>query len=245
MISPETPIRAAAEPRRPAAVLRLGRRVRPHGHRRLEQLAVPALRELGPRDPAVAGHVAMEHDAVRLAAHHPAGGHHAGSAAGTIPLGCPGLCRGEQHVLPVYAPHAELAAVGVDVRQLGGRVPRQALAHAVSTLHPARSRVRSQVPADRRADAPAQPRRAAAGDRRPGLAGPASRTPAHVTGRCRRPPPHLAAPRSGCRTSHAQQRPSPRRATDVTAGDRTAQTAPEEGPMPRIRRTHRARRHGR
>ena len=52
----------------------------------------------------------------------------------------------EQHVLPVYALHAELAGLGVDVRQLGGRVPRQALAHAVSTLHPAAVFVWSQVP---------------------------------------------------------------------------------------------------
>jgi DNA-binding transcriptional MerR regulator len=53
----------------------------------------------------------------------------------------------EQHVLPVYALHAELAGRGVDVRQLGGRVPRRALAHAVSTVHPAAVFIWSQVPA--------------------------------------------------------------------------------------------------
>jgi hypothetical protein len=110
-------------------------------------LAVPALQELGRHDPAVAGHVAVEHmlsgsllttllAIITLAP--------SARTVWPVILAC---AEEEQHVLPVYALHAELAGQGVDVRQLGGRVPRQALAHAVSTVGPAAVFVWSQVPA--------------------------------------------------------------------------------------------------
>ena len=49
-------------------------------------------------------------------------------------------------MLPVYALHAELAGRGVNVRQLGGRVPRPALAHAISASAQAAVFVWSQMP---------------------------------------------------------------------------------------------------
>jgi DNA-binding transcriptional MerR regulator len=115
-----------------------------------QQLAVPALRELGARDPAAAGHVAVEHmlsgsllttlfTVITLA-----------PPARTIRPVVLACAEEEQHVLPVYALHAELAGRGVDVRQLGGRVPRKALAHAVSIVRPAAVFVWSQVPATAR-----------------------------------------------------------------------------------------------
>jgi hypothetical protein len=100
----------------------------------------------------------------------------------------------EQHVLPVYALHAELAGQGVDVRQLGGRVPRQALAHAVSTVGPAAVFVWSQVPATAQPGLleglPAGPRIVVGGpgwqERRPGSA-------AHLAGTLEEAAADLAA----------------------------------------------------
>ncbi len=111
-----------------------------------QQLAVPALREVGARPPHAAGHGAAEHmlsgcllaallDVITRAP--------APRALRPVLLGC---AEEEQHVLPVYALHAELAGRGVNVRQLGGRVPRPALAHAVSAVRPAAVFVWSQMP---------------------------------------------------------------------------------------------------
>ena len=111
-----------------------------------QQLAVPALREVGARPPHAAGHGAAEHmlsgcllaallDVITRAP--------VARALRPVLLGC---AEEEQHVLPVYALHAELAGRGVDVRQLGGRVPRPALAHAVSAVRPAAVFVWSQMP---------------------------------------------------------------------------------------------------
>ena len=88
-----------------------------------EQLAVPALRELGARPPHAAGHGAAEHmlsgcllaTLLDVIARAPAA-----RALRPVLLGC---ADEEQHVLPVYALHAELSGGGVNVRQLGGRVP--------------------------------------------------------------------------------------------------------------------------
>jgi hypothetical protein len=147
MISPETLIRAAVSLDAPLLYSMLADAFARHGVMAgWQQLAVPALRELGRRD-AVAGHVAMEHmlsgsllitllAVITLA-----------PPARTIRPVVLACAEEEQHVLPVYALHAELAGRGVDVRQLGGRVPRQALAHAVRTVHPAAVFVWSQVPA--------------------------------------------------------------------------------------------------
>ncbi len=111
-----------------------------------QQLAVPALRDVGARPPHAVGHGAAEHmlsgcllasllDVITRAP--------AARALHPVLLGC---AEDEQHVLPVYALHAELAGRGVDVRQLGGRVPRPALAHAVSAVRPAAVFVWSQIP---------------------------------------------------------------------------------------------------
>jgi DNA-binding transcriptional MerR regulator len=148
LISPGMLMRAAVSLDAPLLCSMLGDAFARHGVMAAwQELAVPALRELGRRDPAVAGHGAVEHmlsgsllttllAVITLAP--PA------RAARPVVLAC---AEEEQHVLPVYALHAELAGRGVDVRQLGGRVPRQALAHAVSTVHPAAVFVWSQVPA--------------------------------------------------------------------------------------------------
>jgi hypothetical protein len=148
MVSPEMLIRAALGLDAPLLCSVLGDAFARHGVvGAWQRLAVPALRELGARDPAVAGHVAVEHmlsgsllttllAVITLAP--------AARSIQPVVLAC---AEEEQHVLPVYALHAELASRGVDVRQLGGRVPRQALAHAVSTVHPAAVFVWSQVPA--------------------------------------------------------------------------------------------------
>jgi DNA-binding transcriptional MerR regulator len=148
MISPEMLIRAAVRLDAPLLCSLLGDAFARQGvSAAWQQLAVPALRELGARDPAVSGHVAVEHmlsgsllttlfAVITLA-----------PAARTIRPVVLACAEEEQHVLPVYALHAELAGRGVDVRQLGGRVPRQALAHAVSTVRPAAVFVWSQVPA--------------------------------------------------------------------------------------------------
>ena len=157
-------------------------------------LAVPALRELGRHDPAVAGHVAVEHmlsgsllttllAIITLA-----------PSARTVRPVILACAEEEQHVLPVYALHAELAGQGVDVRQLGGRVPRQALAHAVSTVGPAAVFVWSQVPATAQPGLleglPAGPRIVVGGpgwqDRRPGSA-------AHLAGSLEEAAAELAA----------------------------------------------------
>jgi len=148
MILPEMLIRAAVRLDAPLLCSMLGDAFARHGVMAAwQQLAVPALRELGGRDPAVAGHGAVEHmlsgsllttlQAVITLA----------PSARTIRPVVLACAEEEQHVLPVYALHAELAGRGVDVRQLGGRVPRKALAHAVSTVHPAAVFVWSQVPA--------------------------------------------------------------------------------------------------
>jgi DNA-binding transcriptional MerR regulator len=148
MISPEMLIRAAVSLDAPLLCSMLGDAFARHGVMAAwQQLAVPALGELGARDTAVAGHVAVEHmlsgsllttllAVITLA-----------PPARTIRPVVLACAEEEQHVLPVYALHAELAGRGVDVRQLGGRVPRQALAHAVSTVHPVAVFVWSQVPA--------------------------------------------------------------------------------------------------
>lgn len=151
MISPEMLIRAAVSLDAPLLCSMLGHAFARHGIMAAwPQLAVPALRELGAHDPAVAGHGAVEHMlsgsllttllAVIMLA----------PPARTIRPVVLACAEEEQHVLPVYALHAELAGRGVDVRQLGGRVPRQALAHAVSTVCPAAVFVWSQVPATAR-----------------------------------------------------------------------------------------------
>ena len=148
MISPALLIHAAMRLDAPLMCSMLGDAFARHGVTAAwQQLAVPALRELGARDPAAAGHGAVEHmlsgsllttllAVITLAP--PARTIH------PVVLAC---AEEEQHVLPVYALHGELARRGVDVRQLGGRVPRQALAHAVSTVRPAAVFVWSQVPA--------------------------------------------------------------------------------------------------
>ncbi len=151
MISPALLIRAAMQLDAPLLCSILGDAFARHGViAAWQQLAVPALRELGARDPAAVGHGAVEHmlsgsllttllAVITLA-----------PPARTIRPVVLACSEEEQHVLPVYALHAELAVRGVDVRQLGGRVPRQALAHAVSTVRPAAVFVWSQVPATAR-----------------------------------------------------------------------------------------------
>jgi DNA-binding transcriptional MerR regulator len=148
MMSPALLIQAAVRLDAPLLCSVLGDAFARHGViDAWQQLAVPALRELGARDPAVAGHGSVEHmlsgsllttllAVITLA-----------PPARTIRPVVLACAEEEQHVLPVYALHAELAGRGVDVRQLGGRVPRQALAHAVSTVHPAAVFIWSQVPA--------------------------------------------------------------------------------------------------
>ena len=148
MMSPALLIQAAVRLDAPLLCSVLGDAFARHGViAAWQQLAVPALGELGARDPAVAGHGSVEHmlsgsvlttllAVITLA-----------PPARTIRPVVLACAEEEQHVLPVYALHAELAGRGVDVRQLGGRVPRQALAHAVSTVHPAAVFIWSQVPA--------------------------------------------------------------------------------------------------
>lgn len=148
LISPELLTQAAVSLDAPLLCSMLGDAFARHGVVAAWQgLAVPALQELGRHDPAVAGHVAVEHllsgsllttllAIITLAP--PA------RTVRPVILAC---AEEEQHVLPVYALHAELAGRGVDVRQLGGRVPRRALAHAVATVGPAAVFVWSQVPA--------------------------------------------------------------------------------------------------
>jgi DNA-binding transcriptional MerR regulator len=148
MISPELLIRAAVSLDAPLLCSMLGDTFARHGViAAWQDLAVPALRELGRHDPALAGHGSVEHmlSGSLLTTLHaiitlapPA------RTVRPVILAC---AEEEQHVLPVYALHAELAGQGVDVRQLGGRVPRQALAHAISTIGPAAVFVWSQVPA--------------------------------------------------------------------------------------------------
>jgi DNA-binding transcriptional MerR regulator len=148
MISPELLIRAAVILDAPLLCAMLGDTFARHGVIAAWQgLAVPALRELGRHDPASVGHGSVEHmlSGSLLTTLHaiitlapPA------RTVRPVILAC---AEEEQHVLPVYALHAELAGQGVDVRQLGSRVPRQALAHAVSTVAPAAVFVWSQVPA--------------------------------------------------------------------------------------------------
>ena len=102
-----------------------------------QRLAVPALREFGRRAPHAAGHGAAEHllsgcllaTLLQVISVAPAA-----RSLRPVLLAC---AEDEQHVLPVYALHAELAGRGVDVRQLGSRVPWRALAHAVSRVRPA------------------------------------------------------------------------------------------------------------
>jgi len=148
MISPEMLIRAAVELDAPLLCSMLGDAFARHGViAAWQQLAVPALRELGTRDPAAAGHMAVEHmlsGSLLTTLHAVITLAPAARTIRPVVLAC---AEEEQHVLPVYALHAELAGRAVDVRQLGGRVPRQALAHAVSTVHPAAVFVWSQVPA--------------------------------------------------------------------------------------------------
>jgi DNA-binding transcriptional MerR regulator len=151
MISPALLIQAAVRLDAPLLCSMLGDAFARHGViAAWQQLAVPALRELGARDPAAAGHVAVEHmlsgsllttlfAVITLA-----------PPARTIRPVVLACAEEEQHVLPVYALHAELAGRGVGVRQLGGRVPRKALAHAVSIVRPAAVFVWSQVPATAR-----------------------------------------------------------------------------------------------
>jgi hypothetical protein len=151
MISPELLIHAAVSLDAPLLCSMLGDTFARHGViTAWQDLAVPALRELGRHDPAVAGHGSVEHmlSGSLLTTLHaiitlapPA------RTVRPVILAC---AEEEQHVLPVYALHAELAGQGVDVRQLGGRVPRQALAHAVKTVGPAAVFVWSQVPATAR-----------------------------------------------------------------------------------------------
>ena len=148
MISPALLIRAAVRLDAPLLCSMLGDAFARHGIiAAWHGLAVPALRELGANDPAAAGHVSVE---------HMLSGSLLTTLLAVITLAPPArtirpvvlACAEEElHVLPVYALHAELAGRGVDVRQLGGRVPRQALAHAVSTVRPAGVFVWSQVPA--------------------------------------------------------------------------------------------------
>ena len=151
MVSPALLIRAAVRLDAPLLCSMLGDAFARHGViAAWHGLAVPALRELGTDDPAAAGHVSVEHmlsgsllttllAVITLA-----------PPARTIRPVVLACAEEEQHVLPVYALHAELAGRGVDVRQLGGRVPRQALAHAVRTVRPAGVFVWSQVPATAR-----------------------------------------------------------------------------------------------
>jgi DNA-binding transcriptional MerR regulator len=148
LISPELLTRAAVGLDAPLLCSMLGDAFARHGVvAAWQDLAVPALQELGRHGPAVAGHVAVEHMlsgsllATLLAIITLA------PAARTVRPVILACAEEEQHVLPVYALHAELASRGVDVRQLGGRVPRRALAHAVSTVGPAAVFVWSQVPA--------------------------------------------------------------------------------------------------
>ena len=148
MISPALLIRAAVRLDAPLLCSMLGDAFARHGViAAWQDLAVPALRELGARDAAVAGHGAVE---------HMLSGSLLTTLLAVITLAPPvrtvrpvilACAEEEQHVLPVYALHAELAGRGVDVRQLGGRVPRRALAHAVTTIRPVAVFVWSQVPA--------------------------------------------------------------------------------------------------
>ncbi len=102
-----------------------------------QRVAVPALAELGRRAPHAPGHVAVEHllsgclltTLIQVISRAPAA-----RSARPVLLAC---AAEEQHVLPVYAVHAELAGRGVDIRQLGSRVPWPALAHATRRIQPA------------------------------------------------------------------------------------------------------------
>lgn len=195
LISAELLTRAALSLDAPLLCSMLGDAFARHGVIAAWQgLAVPALQELGRHDPAVAGHVAVEHmlsgsllttllAIITLA-----------PSARTVRPVILACAEEEQHVLPVYALHAELAGQGVDVRQLGGRVPRQALAHAVSTVGPAAVFVWSQVPATAQPGLleglPAGPRIVVGGpgwqERRPGSA-------AHLAGTLEEAAADLAA----------------------------------------------------
>lgn len=101
------------------------------------QLAVPALAEFGHRAPHAAGHGAAEHllsgcllaTLLQVISRAPVA-----RTLRPVLLAC---AAEEQHVLPVYAVEAELAGRGVDVRQLGSRVPWRALAHAIRRVRPA------------------------------------------------------------------------------------------------------------
>jgi MerR family transcriptional regulator, light-induced transcriptional regulator len=163
LIPPALLIQAAVRLDAPLLCSMLGDAFAQHGVMAAWQgLAVPALRELGADDPASAGHVSVEHmlsgsllttllAVITLA-----------PPAHTIRPVVLACAEEEQHVLPVYALQAELAGRRVDVRQLGGRVPRQALAHTVRTVRPAGVFVWSQVPATAQPglleDLPAGPR---------------------------------------------------------------------------------------
>lgn len=111
-----------------------------------QQVAVPALAEFGRRAPHAAGHGAAEHllsgcllaTLLQVISRAPAAG-----TARPVLLAC---AAEEQHVLPVYAVQAELAGRGVDIRQLGSRVPWPALAHAARRLQPAAVFVWAQTP---------------------------------------------------------------------------------------------------
>jgi MerR family transcriptional regulator, light-induced transcriptional regulator len=153
MISPELLIRAAVSLDAPLLFSMLGDTFARHGVIAAWQgLAVPALRELGRHDPAVAGHGSVEHmlsGSLLTTLHAIITLAPSARTVRPVILAC---AEEEQHVLPVYALHAELAGQGVDVRQLGARVPREALAHAVSTVGPAAVFVWSQVPATARPD---------------------------------------------------------------------------------------------
>jgi len=146
-------------------------------------LAVPALREFDRPAPQAAGHVAAEHmlsGCLLAALLHVITRAPPARSARAVLLAC---AAEEQHVLPVYALHAELAGRGVDVRQLGSRVPRQALAHAVRAVHPAALFVWAQTPATARPELfdrlPPLPRIVVGG---PGWAAGPPRAPVRLVG---------------------------------------------------------------
>jgi MerR family transcriptional regulator, light-induced transcriptional regulator len=138
VITPSLVIRAADALDAPQLFAMLSQAFAEHGVTAgWQQVAVPALAEFGRRAPHAAGHGAAEHllsgillaTLLRVISRAPAA-----RTARPVLLAC---AAEEQHVLPVYAVQAELAGRGVDIRQLGSRVPWPALAHAARRLQPA------------------------------------------------------------------------------------------------------------
>lgn len=102
-----------------------------------DHLAVPVLTALGHRWQSTGTGVEIEHlltEAVTAALHAVVAGLRHPRSTRTAVLAC---AEGEGHVLPVHALAAAMAERGLAARMLGARVPREALAAAVSRSGPA------------------------------------------------------------------------------------------------------------